>query len=405
MTDALRITGAQVAPGVVVDLGIVDGRFSDSSAALPDRCSSYDAGGRVVLPALVDPHVHLDKTYFPARNEDGTLVGAIEAFREVKARGRTVEDIEARAERGIRCAIAHGVGRIRTHIDLGSEQDLIGLEAVRRVRVRYQDAIRLEITAMADPLESPEAARLLDTALAAGVDLIGGAPALSADPAASTIALIDRALEAGIGIDLHTDENEDPESLVLETFANRLLERGPAVRATASHCCALAFMSRQKRREVLARVRDAGIGIVTLPSCNLVLMGRGMEPAPRGAAPVKDILGAGIAIGAGSDNVADPFNPFGSYAPLLTAFVNAHVAQLTSAAELDLALEMVGAMAARAMGHVPDAIAPGDEANVAVFDAYHFETMVTDPPSCIATFHRGRLLASTRIEREWSFEP
>lgn len=405
MTGTCRVTGAQVAPGVLVDLAIVDGRFAASEAELPGDCASFDAAGRVVLPALVEPHVHLDKTYFPARNEDGNLVGAIEAFRKVKDRGRQIEDIEDRAERAVRRAIANGVGRMRTHIDLGSEQDLIGLEAVRRIRDRYADAIALEIAAMADPLENPAAARRMDTALAGGVDLVGGAPALSADPAASAIALVDRALEAGVGIDLHADESEDPESVVLETFANRILEKGPALYATASHCCALAFMPREKRLDVLARVREAGIGIVTLPSCNLVLMGRGMEPAPRGAAPVKDILATGVPVGAGSDNVADPFNPFGSYAPLLTAFVNAQVAQLTAESELDTALEMVGPMAARALGHTADVIAPGGAANFAIFDACTFETLVVDPAPCVATFHRGRLLTRARFDREWSFEP
>lgn len=376
------------------------GRYVTDTVELPEGCDVFDACGRVVLPALVDPHAHLDKTYFPARNDDGTLVGAIEAFRAVKPT-RTLDDIAERAERAVRRAVANGVGHLRTHVDLGSEADLVGLEAVLEVRARFRRAIRVEIAAMSDPLESPDADRLLDRALALGIDLVGGAPALSANPVETTKALVDRALDAGVGIDLHADENEDPASPVLTTFAERLLARGPVRTATASHCCSLAFLAAGRRAEVLARVRDAGIGIVTLPSCNLVLIGRGMQPLPRGAAPVKDILAADIPIGAGSDNVADPFNPFGSYAPLLTAFVNAHVAQLTSTAELDTARDMVGPLAARALGGTPDSIAPGRPANLAVFDTTSFETLVVDPAPCVATFRDGHLLTAAATTRDW----
>src|SRR5256885_15992094 len=66
--------------------------------AVPDR---IDCSGKLLLPAFIDGHVHLDKALI--RDElgehDGTLAGAIGAIRDRKRR-YTVDDVRAPARGG-----------------------------------------------------------------------------------------------------------------------------------------------------------------------------------------------------------------------------------------------------------------------------------------------------------------
>ena len=57
-----------------------------------------DGSGKLLLPAFVDGHVHLDKVLIrdELREHDGTLAGAIEAIHERKRR-YTVDDVRSRA--------------------------------------------------------------------------------------------------------------------------------------------------------------------------------------------------------------------------------------------------------------------------------------------------------------------
>jgi len=369
-----------------------------AAPALDADGGDWDLAGRLVLPGLVELHTHLDKTFTPSRNPEGTLMGAIDSFRAVMAR-RTAADIEANAEAALRLAVSRGVTRLRSHLNLGDEDDLAMIERMVDLRRRYRDRIEVQFVAMAglDGTERPR--RLLEAAVDLGIDQLGGAPALAADPAGNVAATLDAAAALGLPVDLHIDENEDPASRTLLAFAAGAQERGLPGPLTASHCCSLAFMAEPERGAILAQVAEAGIGVVALPACNLVLMGRGHWPVPRGSAPVKALHAAGVRVAAGSDNVQDAFNPFGGYDPLASATLAAQLNQLTSDGELDAVLDLVTADAGRLFDGRPGVIEDGARADLVVLDACEERAVVADPPPRLATFKNGRrVYAQTRGE-------
>jgi cytosine/creatinine deaminase len=63
--DAL-LTHCRLADGRLVDIGIAGGRIAaigeDAGPSLSNRVPVLDIGGDLVLPGLVDGHMHLDKT-------------------------------------------------------------------------------------------------------------------------------------------------------------------------------------------------------------------------------------------------------------------------------------------------------------------------------------------------------
>ncbi len=60
------LTNCRLADGRLVDIGVADGKIAivgeDAAPALSNSAPALDIGGDLVLPGLVDGHMHLDKT-------------------------------------------------------------------------------------------------------------------------------------------------------------------------------------------------------------------------------------------------------------------------------------------------------------------------------------------------------
>jgi len=98
------------------------------TATAPD---TIDADGKLVIPPLVEPHIHLDAALTagqPRWNQSGTLFEGIECWGERKALV-TRDDTKSRAHETIRMLAAHGIQHVRTHIDV-TEPGLGTLQAM-----------------------------------------------------------------------------------------------------------------------------------------------------------------------------------------------------------------------------------------------------------------------------------
>ncbi len=399
------LRNAHIADGApLADIALTKGAVKAIGAQLPlTGAQEWDLAGHVVLPGFVDAHVHLDKTFFPLPNRGGTLLEAIAiwgASRQTLSEASFVE----RANRAIKMAIQMGTTTIRTHVDTVTFSDLLALEAILAVREQWRAYIDLQIVALGHPGESAEHTAVVREALRLGADLIGGAPALLADPQRSIRAAFMLAEETGKAIDLHIDETEDPQANSLEFLAEQTHAHGMQGQVTAGHCCSLAFMDAPVVERILDKVAQAQLNIITLPSCNLVLMGRSHRPCPRGITPVKEMLARGINVCAASDNVSDPFNPFGTYDLLQMANLAAHVAHLSGDAEIFSSLQMVTQHPAQALGLKNYGVQVGAAADLVVIDTPTLQTALTTIAPRLATFKNGQLLVRTEISRQWAVQ-
>ncbi len=396
------LRNARLADGVpLVDIGVDAGQIA--AIGPPQKVDAeqvWDLDGRVVLPGLIDAHTHLDKTYLNVQNLSGTLGEAIEQWGMAKAtRGR--EQVLTAARRALITAIANGVTAMRSHVDTSVAADLDTLETLLSLREEMVGLIDLQFVALGDISAGEEAGRTMREALNMGADCVGGAPSLTDDPNASIDQVFALAQETGKPVDLHIDETEDPDMLALEYLAEVTIKRGMQGLVTAGHCCSLGFVDEPTAGRVIDKVAEAGINVITLPSCNLVLMGRGMHPAPRGITPVAALLARGVSVSAASDNVGDPFNPFGAYDPLQIAQLNAHLAHMSSEEGLRASLQMVTQTPAEVLGINAGAIALGRQADLVVLDTREAADAVLCPPPRLATFKAGRLIVRTKIDRAW----
>ncbi len=404
-TDAWILRQARIADQVgLVDIALDRGHILAIASRLPlQAAQEWDLQGRVVLPGLVDAHTHLDKSYFPIANHSGTLLEAIAVWRASK-RSRTRAQIETTVERALQTALANGVTAMRSHIDVEATSDLTTVETILALREAWRPYLDLQLVALGYPGGTAENRAVFRSALEMGLDIVGGVPALTADPRAEIDAAFALAAAFGKPVDLHIDETEDPQMLTLEYLAEQTMAHAMQGQVTAGHCCSLAFVDAATAERVIERVAQAQLNIITLPSCNLVLMGRAMQPTPRGVTRIKELLARGVNVCAASDNVHDPFNPFGNYDLLQIANLNAHVAHLSGEVEIQQSLQMVTTHPAQALGLTDYGIGVGKRADLIVLDSQRIDEAVTAIPPRLATFKAGRLLVRTQIERSWQLD-
>lgn len=321
---------ATLADGRFVDVHIAAGRIvavTETGSTSRPGAVHHHLERRLLLPAMAEPHAHLDKALVAAttRNETGDLYGAMEAMERAMVAGRfTRDDLVGRASTALEMLVGHGVTAVRTHVNVGAGIGASLVEAIADVRVGFAGLIDVEIVSLTHtPLTGADGAQnraALVAALSAGADMVGACPHLDGDPVGCIAVVFDAAEDAGVAVDLHTDETLDPGMLTLRDTARVVQERGFARRVAASHCVSLAMQPIEVQRGVAAEVAAAGIAVITLPQTNLYLQGRGVETAmPRGLAPIDVLRDAGVLVAAGGDNVQDPFNPIGRGDPLETA--------------------------------------------------------------------------------------
>jgi cytosine/creatinine deaminase len=313
--------------------------------------------GRIVLPGFVEAHCHIDKTLTIDRveNASGTLMEAIinwVAFKPNLSRN----DYLARGRRALLMALRMGTTNLRTHVDVDAN-GLLALESMLELKQEFAGRVDMQIVALGGPSVNDAEFSAMQHALEMGADIVGGCPAIRSDPKAEVVRALELAEQFGKLVDLHIDENENPESMSLETLAEETIARGLEGRVTAGHCCSLAFMDE--------RTADR----VTLPACNLVLQGREMNPTPRGLTRVKQLLEAGVNVVTATDNVQDPFQPLGNYDLLAASNLTALAAHMTGRAQMLETLEMTTTRAAKVLGLKHHGLRVGCIADLVVINA------------------------------------
>ena len=388
---SLTITNARLADGTVASVHIVDGVVTDRPGL---GATTFDADGRLVLPAMAEAHAHLDKAFLAETvpNPTGDLMGAI--INIEAARDRITEaDTEARAERAARLIAANGATAIRTHADLTEANGLTSISALLRVRDRLANLVRIEVFALCGwPSFGAAGAQqraLLREAVALGIDGIGGCPHLEDDPVAANDNFLTMAAEAELPVDLHVDETLDPARFALEDLADRVLRTGFTQRVAASHCVSLVMQPQAVQQRVAETLAAAGISVIALPSSNLFLQGRDHSVGtPRALTPVNTLRAAGVNVAAGADNLQDPFNPVGRGDCLETAALMIMAGHVLPPD----AYGMVSSAVRKLMGLAPAGTAIGEVADLVILPAETVREAIAFAPAGRTVVRAGRVM-------------
>jgi cytosine deaminase len=391
--DLLR--GGLLADGSRVDVRLRDGVVADVAAAgeldVRDPGATLALDGWLVLTAPAEPHAHLDKalSFDLIQPPFGDLDSAVTHWRAY-AETMTVESIIERARTQALAMLANGITAIRTHADVHAGFPTRCAEALVAVREQLRDLIDIEIVA----LSSWHASRAdIDAALDLGIDLVGGAPHMADDPDRELERLVRIATERGLGIDLHTDENLDG-PLTLGHYARLVRDLRRDRQYSASHCVRLGTLGPQELNEIVTEVALSDVGVISLPITNLYLQGW-QHPAltPRGLTALRALIDAGVRVGAGADNVRDPFTPVGRSCAFETASLLVSAGHLSPAESWHL----VSDGARDVMGLPTAGPRVGAAAELLAVRAQSVTEAVANGPADRIVIHAGRMVARSEL--------
>jgi imidazolonepropionase len=365
-------------------------RWVGAESALPSayaKWPSEDAGGRLVVPGLVDCHTHLafggwraeefaqrllGRTYLEIAAAGGGIASTV-----AKTRAATREELVARCRDHLAGMARLGVTTVeaKSGYGLSTEHELRLLETYRELADGPQRLVATLLAAHVVPAEYrerraayirlvieeiiPEAAR---RKLASFCDVFVEDSAFSVEEAR---AILEAGVAHGLAPKLHADQ----------------LTAGGGAELAADLGAASADHLEHLSERGIARMAEARVVAVSLPFASLYL---GKTPLP-----ARRLLEAGVPVG-----VATDFNP--GTAPsyhLPVAMTLACVQQRMTPAEALKGATIVAARAIR-LDDTTGSLEPGKSADFAVIDAptvdqwlYHLQ-----PNACVRTVARGREL-------------
>jgi cytosine/adenosine deaminase-related metal-dependent hydrolase len=272
MLDAF-LTNCRLADGRVVDIGIADGKIAIvGEGAAPTSSNSapaLDIGGDLVLPGLVDGHMHLDKTLtglpWMGHAAGPTRMSRIETDKTILP--YLPLSTEERAGNLIRECVARGTCHLRTHVDIDLESGLAKLEGVLAARERYCDRATVQIVAFPQSgvMRCPGVLDLLDAAVRNGADLVGGIDPLEIDrdPKGQLDGIFAIAARHGVGLDIHLHEPGEMGLFNVQEICARTKALGLAGKVTISHGFCLGGVTERKAVEAAETMAEAGVALVT----------------------------------------------------------------------------------------------------------------------------------------------
>ena len=401
----LKIENAALANSTELQtIAIKNGLITNIASAIPiPAVETIDARGHLVIPGLIDPHLHLDKAFLleksPAKIGDFQEALA-ETLRLKKA--FTIEDIQARARRVIENAIAFGVTAIRSHVEVDPILQLTSIQALLPLQQEYAERLTLQLAIFAQEgiTNQPGTEALLYQALSLGGDVIGSAPYTDSDPERNISIVFDLAQTFNCDVDFHLDFLDDDEPLLFPIVVKEAIKRGWQNRVCLGHMTRLAGLSPEKLQVAAALLKEAGISVLALPASDLYMMARGdTHNVRRGVAPVHTLSNLGVNSAIATNNIQNLFTPFGDGDPLKICTLLAQTLQLGTEDRHALCLEMATTRAAKAIGIRGHRIVPGSVADLVILQASSVSQAIGAAPAGRTTVKAGRVISQVWRER------
>lgn len=288
----------------------------------------------ILLPALVDAHVHLDKNYSVQQSGAacGDLFTAIAMIQDV-LRDATAADFAARMQRALNNAWHNGTRAMRTHIDWMQASAPAALAVVEQLAAAWQDKVQLQWAALTpiDTLATPAGAAIAAQVAQRG-GVLGAFVYRNDDLQHKLREVFTLARAHGLALDFHTDEGLDLDATSLASIADLTIEFGLQGRVVCGHACSLSVQNAADTEATLARCAAAGIHLIALPTTNLYLQGSWAgTPLERGITRVREARAAGVGVSIATDNVQDAFYPYGNYDLIATWSLGVQLAHLAPA--------------------------------------------------------------------------
>lgn len=259
-------------------------------------------------------HAHFDKAYLISMENlklsQMDMQKKWELYKYLKE-NYTFDDLVERISRGVEKMRQQGVTHCRTHIDADSTVKLLPLEAALEVREKFRGQINMEIAVQ--PLQGvlDKESRKYFVKACEKADVIGGLPSRDRPTPEKHIDFIMMlAKDLGKVLDVHVDQENNPDENETELLALKAIEHGLEGRVSAVHAISVAGRSQREQDRIIKLVKEAGVNVIVCPSAAISMKPLDkLAPLHNSIAPVTKLLAHQVPVFLGVDNVHDLFMP------------------------------------------------------------------------------------------------
>lgn len=390
MTGARVVRNVRPLGGVPVDVVLDQARIQavvpagSAPASIP---CLLDGQGQVLLPGMVESHVHFDKTLWGTGWRPNTAgpTRLDKIANERRVLGDFDVPVAQRAGALIEHCIAHGSLYFRSHVDAETDWGIRHFEAMLALRERYRHIIDMQLVTFpqAGMLIRPGTTDLMRAALELGADIVGGIdPAgIDRDPVRHLETVFEMATRYDKGVDIHLHDPGDLGRWQIERIADLTESSGLAGRVMISHAYCLGMFPQGELLPLADRLAELGISIMTC------------APAHTSVPPVAWLRSRDVNVCSGSDGIRDAWSPMGNGDMLERAMLLAFRFGWNKDDELAMAFDIVSAGGARALGIDGYGLAAGCRANFVLIPAETLGEAVVDHAAPRTVISRGRIVA------------
>jgi cytosine deaminase len=394
--DDLILRGGMIA-GTQQDLAIHHGRIRQIAPRISTPAlTTIDIAAKLVLPGFVESHIHPDKAYIADRTSGLRREGPTAQVLVAQLKSTfSVEDICERARRVMLGAIRHGCTAMRAHVEIDAFVELRGVEALQRVQAEFASVLDLQLIAFAQEgiFHDDVTQGLLREGLQMGLPSLGGCPYMDREPRRHIDWFFDTAEATGVRLDFHADTGDDPSALTCDYIAEQTIARGMQGRVTLGHLCTLDMLEPDRRARVIDTMQQAGIHVISLPATEMHVKGRADRHAWRGVTRLEELRAAGVNVALSTNNIVNPFTPYGHPDLLRQALVAAMAAHLGNLDQMAWVLDLITINPARAIGLKDYGLVEGCRADLVVLDAADPAQAITEQAEKLWVLKDGRLVA------------
>lgn len=387
-----RIAGAS--DDTLRDIGIQDGTIAAIEPSLAADGEALDLDGALVSPGLIETHIHLDKSRILDRCSPSPNRGRDHMARVAAVKSEfTVEDVYERAKATLEGCLLHGTTHVRTHVELDPNVGLRSFEALQQLAKDYRWAVELELCVFAQEgwTNVPEVDVNIVDALKQGAKVVGGAPGYDPDHAGQIDRIFELAREFDVDVDIHLDVGPSAEDMDIFHVCDLTEKFGWGGRVAVGHGAKYSLLPTDKLKDLGKRLADTGVAVTVLPATDLFVMGRERDHSVvRGVADANALVSCGVNCSLSSNNILNPFTPFGDGSLMRIANLYANTVQRGAMEELAECFEMVTRRSARLLRREDYGVAVGNPADLAVWDVRSAAEAVATAAQPLYGFKRGR---------------
>lgn len=383
-----RIDGSPTTRTIVVSDGLITEIADDAAVTTSPADTVEDLGGQLVLPGFIDGHAHADKSMWgePWVRRTSTEISMDQMFEDTLQQWATPQaPVVDRARRFIERCVASGSTTIRAFADVAPEIGLEGVEAMLQIREELRGVADIQIVAFPQLglLRKPGTADLLDQALAAGADWVGGLDPAAVDHDALQVLdiVFGLAEKHQVGVDFHAHESGDLGVWLIDRIAERSIALGMQGRVGLCDVFSLAEPSPEQFARLSSSLADGGIAVAVGV--------HGLLPVP----DVKSLHEAGVALCLGSDSSRSLWSPWGDGDILSRAQFMAYKSYWRTDDDLEFAARIATSEGRRAVGLPVAGVEVGATGDLVVLPGETVAEVVVQPPQRSLVIKGGTVVA------------